>query len=49
MSEHHVELHWKVRNDVTTGKAFIYVDENSGENSIVIVGGANTKYNNDIS
>ena len=44
MKEHHVKLHWKVRKDVTTGKAFIYVDENTGENSIVIVGGANTKY-----
>ena len=30
MSANNVELQWKVRKDVTTGKAFIYVDENTG-------------------
>lgn len=44
LTECNVELNWKVmKNETTTGKAFIYVDE-TGENSIVIVGGANTYY-----
>jgi sugar/nucleoside kinase (ribokinase family) len=37
-------LSWKIREDVSTGKAFIYVDETTGENSIVIVGQANTHF-----
>lgn len=35
-----VKLYWKVLENISTGRAFIYV-EDSGENSIVIHGGAN--------
>lgn len=44
MTAANVELGWKVREDVPTGKAFICVEEKTGENVIVIVGGANTQY-----
>lgn len=43
MSESGVELGWSVLEDSTTGQAFIFVDQ-AGENSIVIVGGANVAY-----
>lgn len=46
MTEANVDLQWRELPGVPTGKAFIYVDETSGENSIVIVGGANTHYEN---
>lgn len=46
MEQAGVQLVWKLKKDVGTGKAFIYVDETSGENSIVIVGGANMDYDN---
>ena len=45
MTEAKVDLMWRKIPNVPTGKAFIYV-EDSGENSIVIVGGANTHYDN---
>lgn len=44
MTEANVELLWRKVPGVPTGKAFIYVETESGENSIVIVGGANTHY-----
>lgn len=44
LEESNVQLRWTILPNVPTGKAFIYVDEKSGENSIVIVGGANTNY-----
>ena len=44
MKDAGVQLHWRVQKEVGTGKAFIYVHQESGENSIVIVGGANMHY-----
>ena len=45
MSESGVELGWTIKEDAVTGQAFIFVDQ-TGENSIVIVGGANMAYQN---
>ena len=44
MSEANVKLSWTVKKNCATGKAFIYVDETNGQNSIVIVGEANINY-----
>ena len=44
MTECNVELGWISTSEVSTGKAFIFVDENTGDNSIVIYGAANTYY-----
>ena len=41
-SANNVELQCKVRKDMTSGEAFIYVGENGGDNSIEMVGGVNT-------
>ena len=38
-----VHLDWKILDEVPTGMAYIYVDQ-EGENSIVIHGGANMEY-----
>ena len=37
-SANNVELQCKVRKDMTSGEAFIYVGENGGDNSIEMVG-----------
>ena len=43
MVDSKVDLQWLVKEGVPTGKAIIMMDT-KGENSIIIIGGANTAY-----